>query len=248
MPSVAEPGIARPWAVRLCWTDALSAASLRLHAGIVGARDGESLWVRGDDRSEATIRMALQLPAEARFEILPDGQLIATGGRVPLGRLPALDWRPLDELFPLEIPPAALPCAVGARAALRLCRSETPSEPSALLIDTAHWRKFGTEAPAVRLKPLSFAVCRDGRCLVRGTPVPPLPGTRLVDDLGVLTPVGFGWDPALDAAVVRQVFRAGPGELILCRSPEDGEGFERIAADQFVRATRSAVRRSTTQA
>ena len=95
------------------------------------------------------------------------------------------------------------------------------------------------EAPQVRLDRWRFAVAADGRVAVHGQPLPPLPGRRWVEQEGIAVPAGWTWTPAVEAALLRQVFGLAEGDVALW----DVDGaWERIAADEFVRATRAAVR------
>jgi hypothetical protein len=101
------------------------------------------------------------------------------------------------------------------------------------------WRDYAVAAPQIRLNCLSFAASDDSQALVRGEPLPPLPGTRFVEVSGVAVPLGWTWWPAVDAEVVRQALGFAEYDLALFTSA--GE-CELIVADDFVRATRSAVR------
>jgi hypothetical protein len=239
LPPSEAPTIAGPWAVCVPWAKAASTLVLRLKPGLLAARDGDRIWLRGHDWSEGTTRLLRQLPVEAWYRVQPDGQLIRVDSRVPSGRLPALDWRPFETHWELRLPPASLPGRAGGRVALRLERTDDGRDADAILLDSPTWGRYAAIAPAVRLKPLSFAVCDDGRCLVRGRPVPPLPGLRLWESSAVLVPCGFTWEPAVDTAVVRQVLDVGDEDVVLWNA--DGS-WERLPADQFVRATRSAAR------
>jgi hypothetical protein len=91
----------------------------------------------------------------------------------------------------------------------------------------------------VRLERLTFAASADGRALVRGRPLPPIPGTRYYERAGVAVPCGWGWPSWLTAELVRAALVIAPGTLALF-SPAGT--WEEIPADQFVRATRSAAR------
>jgi hypothetical protein len=78
-----------------------------------------------------------------------------------------------------------------------------------------------------------------GRVIVRGAPLPPLPGVRLVEQDGIAVPAGWTWYPAIDAVVVR--------ELLSLKSEDSArwntaEGWQRISASDWVQTTRSAVR------
>jgi hypothetical protein len=60
-----------------------------------------------------------------------------------------------------------------------------------------------------------------------------------VERCGVAAPVGWRVDPPLDAEVLADPFGLAAGDLCLL---VDADRVERIGADEFVRATRSAVR------
>jgi hypothetical protein len=240
MPTPPEtPTAAGPWAVCLLWRDVASTLVLRLKPGLLAARDGDHFWLRGHDWSDGMTRLLRQLPAEAWYSVQADGQLIRMNARVPSGRLPALDWRPFETHWELRLPPASLPGRGEGRVLLRLERTDAVREADALLLDGITWADYAVKAPALRLKPLSFAVCDDGRCLVRGRPVPPLPGLRFWESSAVLVPCGYAWQPEVDTAVVRQVLAVGEDDLVVWH--EDGT-WERLSVDQFVRAARNAVR------
>jgi hypothetical protein len=91
----------------------------------------------------------------------------------------------------------------------------------------------------VRLEKLTFAASADGRILVRGTPLPPIAGTRYYARAGIAVPCGWGWPSWLTVELVRAALEIAPGTVALF-SPAGT--FEEIPADQFVHATRSAVR------
>ena len=240
MPTLSEtPTAASPWAVCLPWREVGSTLVLRLKPGLLAAREGDRFWLRGHDWSEGMTRLLRQLPLEAWYRVQPDGQLIRSDARVPSGRLPALDWRPFEAHWELDLPPASLPGRAEGRVSLRLERTDAVRDADAIVLDSKTWAEYAVDSPAIRLKPLSFAVCEDGRCLIRGRPVPPLPGVRLWESAAVLVPCGYTWQPAVDTAVVKQVLEVGEDDLVLWHA---SGAWERLSTDQFVRATRSAVR------
>jgi hypothetical protein len=123
-------------------------------------------------------------------------------------------------------------------------------EASLLLSRFDLWAAYAIEAPQIRLNPWRFAVAADGRVAVHVQPqakrvanlssaLPPLPGRRWVEQDGVAIPAGWSWTPAVDAALLREVFGLAEGDVALWHA--DGT-WERIAAEEFVRATRAAVR------
>ena len=77
--------------------------------------------------------------------------------------------------------------------------------------------------------------------IVRGEPLPPLPGQRWVDREGIAVPAGWRWSPPVEAAIVRAVFGLEPGDFALWQT--DGT-WQRIRAADFTPASRAAVRAS----
>jgi hypothetical protein len=110
-----------------------------------------------------------------------------------------------------------------------------------LIIPLDAWVTYGTDAPQVRLNRLRFAVSSDERVIVQGSPLPPLPGERFYERAGVALPCGWGWSPAIEPDLLRTAWKLGPHDLALVRP--DGS-WEHIRGEQFVRATRSAIRQS----
>ena len=78
-----------------------------------------------------------------------------------------------------------------------------------------------------RLDRWHFAVASDGRVVVRGAPLPPMPGILYCEEEGVAVPVGFAFSPRVESAVVGELLELQPHDLALFHA--DGS-WERIAA------------------
>jgi hypothetical protein len=231
-----------PWAVHLAASAAPAAAELRMETGIEVMEADDSLWLRGktcDERIDLALRT---LPGAIRYEVLSDGQLLPEGKHLPGGRLPEGPWVAIRSWAVVELPVAALAAQCTQRTAICLEPVSANDEPDILVCTLADWSGYATRAPQVRLERLSFAVSADGRALVRGRPLPPIPGTRYYERAGVAVPCGWGWPSWLTAELVRSALEIAPGTVALF-SPTGT--WEEIPADQFVRATRSAVRLTT---
>ena len=124
------------------------------------------------------------------------------------------------------VPLSVVPCASVREPALL----ETSLE---LLAD------YATSAPQWRLSRWSFAATADAWVLVRGLPLPPLPGTQWVESGGVCVRAGYEWSPGVEPAVVRLLLELSAGDIALLRT--DGS-WDRIAVDDWVRAGRSSLR------
>ncbi len=228
-----------PWAICLALEDAASLAPLRLTAGIEVGEAGRVLWLRGQAADEKVARVLQSLPAVVRCEMLAGNRLRNLEARIPAERLPDLLWQPLASWLRVELPVAVMPAVAPATVRLRLVRSMAERAADLLLADLADWVQFARTAAQVRLERLQFAAEAGGKVLVRGQPLPALPGRRFVLHGRIAVPAGFAWAPAVSAEVLMRRFGAVEGALVVWH--EDGT-ITRLHAEQFVPATRSAIR------
>jgi hypothetical protein len=244
-----------PWAIQLARQDAAALAALRLIPGVEVGEDGATIWLRSKTADENLSAKLAGLPALARYEWLASNQLRAMDQRIPSTQLPNLRWLPITEWLKVEAPTAALPGILDLPAAskpsedgqpatfnlqpLTLVRSSIENEPELLLTTIDEFTRFAEAAPQVRLDRLQFAANADGSVLVRGLPLPPLPGKRFALHGAVAVPAGYSWHPAVSAEVLASRFGITGDTLILWY--DDGT-FTRLHSEQFVPASRSALR------
>jgi hypothetical protein len=237
--AVLEKLMNTPWAICISREHGLSLAALRLGSGIEVGEHGHQLWLRGRHCDEILERKLSALPASGRYEWLSPTQIRMLNQRIPAGVLPDLQWQSLDGWLRVEIPASALPANPPATIALRLVRSASERDPELLLTTVEDLARFVASAAQVRLAGLQFAVEADGDVLVRGSPLPPLPGQRFVLHGGVAVPAGFAWEPAVDANVLTRRFGVSGDALVVW----NGDGsITRLHSEQFVPLTRSALR------
>jgi len=220
--------------------DAASLGPLRRQSGLEVCQCEDALWLRIrvlDEELDATIRA---LPG-TRFAVLSDQQLVPAGAQVPTGHLPEGPWTRLSEWMTVRAEPAAFCGRVTDRLRLRIVRGGYPAEANVLLTTVDRWRDYAVAAPQIRLDQWAFAVSGNGQVVIRGTPLPPLRGTRFVESSAVATPAGWTWSPPVAIEVVRAVLGLKQDDLALMHA--DGS-WHHILGDDFVRATRSAVRLS----
>ncbi|HUY90019.1 MAG TPA: hypothetical protein VMV10_14885 [Pirellulales bacterium] len=226
-------------ALSLSRDEAVCLGPLRRWSAFEVCEAEETLWLRAARLEDEQWEYCRRLPGAERFEVLADGQLLPVGARVPRGYLPAGPWEVLHRWLQLELPAAETALATPFQTALRLVRSSEPRPASWLLASLAEWSAYVETAPLVRLARWSFAADAAGRAAIRGAPLPPLRGTQYVEESGLAVPAGWHWSPAVEAAVVRAALRLEPGDCALWFA--DG-AWQKIAAGDWVRATRSAVR------
>jgi hypothetical protein len=216
----------------------MALSQLRLTPAIEVAEAGEEVWLRGRSADEGLSALLQALPAKVRYEWRPPDGLRQVDQRIPCGRFPNLQWQPLHSWLLVDVSPAALPANIPIAVPLRLKRSGQEHEPNLLLTRISDLRNFASQAARVRLERLTFAAAPDGRVLVRGNPLPSVPGLRFVLHEGVGVPAGFAWVPAVSKEVLARRLGASAEALVLWH--EDGT-ISRFHSEQFVAATLSAV-------
>lgn len=226
-------------AVRMPREQFAQLGAMRTTPGLEACDDGESLWLRTADPSEETLTELRSIAVAKLHRVLADGQLIAIDSRVPKGHLPNSGWQSLQSFLRVELPTAALAGAMPSAVPLKLVPVAETREPNVLLVDQHVWRDYAVTASQLRLDRWHFAVSISGEVLVRGTPLPPLPGRRFVEQHGICLPVGFGLSPPVDTKPLAAQYELTDNDLLLWI---DDNRRERIPAEHFVRATRAAVR------
>src|SRR5207237_5853789 len=122
---------------------------------------------------------------------------------------------------------------------LRHVRCAEERAPDLLLTTLEEISRFAATAAQVRLARLQFAANSDGDIIVRGQPLPPLPGQRFVICGGVAVPAGFSWEPQVGEDVLARRFGVSGDALVVWN--EDGS-ITRMHSEQFVPLSRSALR------
>jgi hypothetical protein len=237
------------WVIRLALADAASLSPLRLSRSIEVAEKERFIWVRGASGDEKIERLLRALPAIARYEVTSGNRLRNLESRIPAETLPALNWQPVNTWLRVQTPstnpraPSRTPHVGGYQCfgsvPLRIIRSTEERPITLVMTSLDDWREFAVNAPEIRLRQLRFAVDEAGNVVIRGKPLPPLPGRQFVLDGNVAVQAGFRWEPAVSAEVLSR--RLGLSADALALFHEEGT-FSRIEAEQFVPATRGAVR------
>jgi hypothetical protein len=228
-----------PWVIRTDIRHAEDVAQLRRIRGLTLLVDGDVLWLRGETREADLDRRIRSLPDAEMFDIQLDEQLTRPGEAVPSARLPDGTWQAISLWFTLQLPRTGFAAAHNERVMLKLVRSSALTEANFLETAWKTWFDYAISAPQIRLNPVGFALGDADTVLVRGTPLPPIPGRRYTESQGIIIPTGWRFEPDVGAIVVRQVLALDDEELALFS--EDGS-FERLPQAAFVQATRSAVR------
>lgn len=232
--------VTTPWAVLLPRESAAALARLRGNPALGVCETTEGVWLRGPRLEESLDHPLRLVPGGRWFAVVEEGQLLAEGNLVPLGRVPEGPWALLSEWLEISLPPfQERGSAALESVTLTLVPAAVEREPALLETALVQLANYVTTAPQWRIDRWTFAATSGGSVIVRGTPLPPLPGTQWVLDQSIATPAGLTWSPPVDAAVLQQLLGLAEGEIALLRA----EGTcDRIVADHWVRASRSAIR------
>ncbi len=227
-------------AVRMHYDDAASLGRLRRRSGIEVCERRDALWLRVQaitDELDAAIRT---LPG-TRFTLLADGQLVHFGTLVPKGHLPNGPWIDLAQWMIVQAESAAFSGKIRGKIELRLVRGGPTCESNVIVTPIDTWQEYVANAPQIRLDRWAFAMNGDGQVVVRGTPLPPVKGVRFVERAGVAVEAGWTWTPSVDPDVLSEILALASDDLALLHA---AGRWDHIQSDDFVRATRSAVRLS----
>jgi hypothetical protein len=229
------------WALKIAQSDGASLSPLRLSPSVEVAEKDNAIWIRSRSRDELVTRVLPAIPALARYDWLPGDRLRRFGSRIPSDSFPPMVWKPLVELVQVQLPPVTISTAKPGRVPLQLIRTAQEMNASLLLTDSGKWGAYARTAAEVRLSKWEFAINAHAQVLVRGEPLPPLPGRRYVLINNVAIPSGFTWSPQIDVQVLSQSLGLNSESIAIFH--EDGTHW-RLLSEQFVPATRAAVRAS----
>lgn len=242
------------WALQLSLDHLHRVGDLRAWNTIEGATDGTMLWLRGEGLDEARQRLLAPIADGPVYRLEDDGRLTPCGNAVPTGRLPDLQWQPLNPVLPLaKMAVVRLP-----RTALVLERSSNERQDVILVTDWTSFQGWALSAPEIRLQACRFAVEettrieRDSnltnsvRVVIQGDPLPPLSGERywLAGCVGV--PLGYRWSPAVDVLTLETIVCGkhadhGKNDKIWIWNREHNT-MDEIAVSDMLPVTRSNVR------
>ncbi|HVU65032.1 MAG TPA: hypothetical protein VHC70_13710 [Phycisphaerales bacterium] len=239
------------WALQLDPRHTPAAAGLRAFAGVDVCPTADALWLRGPCDGAAIERTMWLIPG-LRYRIDAAGKLVPWGNLLPVARLPEGAWMPLSEFLQPAFAAPALPGQVADRVTLRCVRTAREEPPALLLLDAATWAHYIDHAPAIRLARLQFALSSAGAVLVRGTPLPSLPGTPFTLDAAIACPCGYTWSPAVKASALSESLQLQKEEIALLawhQRPADVPPLDAgtlscqvIPASAWIPVSRSAVR------
>jgi hypothetical protein len=199
----------------------------------------EQIWLKGPLDSGKDQILIHSLPITSSYELDVERRLFPIGQLTPIALLEELDWKPITDFLPVEMPVSALPGIVESRMPIRLIRTTAPKGVYALLTSFAGWKVYVESAPLIRLRQLSFALSASQEVLVVGEPLPTLPGKSYWRNGNLLLPSGYDFDPPFIANLLNNHFKTEKSDFILFK--ENGE-WTSVSKDCLKQANRAVVR------
>jgi hypothetical protein len=192
-------------------------AGLRARPGVEVTLEGERAWVSWPAGDEEVLHRVLPVSGVELY-VLREGRWHRFGRH-----LPAFDAEPEDEpqpldrvLFPDPVRPLPTPSLELRPLPLGLAPDRRPRQAAAALCGLGDLAAWADTVPAARLGTLR-AAHREGRVLVLGERLPPLPAAERFWGESVLAPLGHRPDPDLPESALRAALGAEAEELLLLR-------------------------------
>lgn len=204
------------------------------------AETREEFWLRIEKPQDEFPLAVKQIPAKAKYR-LEDDLLFPLEGYTPIGKLPQMEWQPIASFMTVELPTAALPGNIEKQIPVKLIRTEEPKDTPFMLMSWENWRNYALQASNIRLQTLSFAVSVKQDVIVKGLPLPPMPGLLFWQNQQILLPAGWNFEHTILAEIFSINYLNGKEEWLLIRSEQE---WERIKKKNFINASRSAIRKT----
>ncbi len=221
--------------------DEVVLGSIRAIPNLRALRGEKGIWLRGIPMKKADARIA-GLPCIGKFITNESGLLFPEGNLTPQGKLPKGDWLELYKFIQVEIPASALPGEGMTKGEFKLTASESDKSANALLLDWDLFSAYAETAPSIRMERWKYIAGKDGKVLVSGLPLPPLPGKAYVLEDGLAVPSGYELDyPFLKKGIAKKLSEAG--KFVVLFEP-DGN-WHKIKKEYQKPVTRSAIRKTT---
>ncbi|MGC4014500.1 MAG: hypothetical protein QM755_08305 [Luteolibacter sp.] len=216
--------------------DLQSLAPWRAAGWELSPADQDRLWLRMKADDEVVF---MTLPLVGRWLEGGDGLMTRMGKRVPEQVAPSGGWTSLATLLPIGPPHRGAVGMPPMPVSWTLEPDDADQPTTALMCRWPDFMAWALEAFAPRLECLMFARCDDDRVFVTGHPLPPVRGQGYHPAGQLWLPGGYQLPAHLWPELLEERLRLGASRFALLYP--DGS-HEEMAEENFVRATRAAVR------
>lgn len=195
-------------------SDEMALGAVRCVPGLFMARSANAILLKINALDDSLPSELLSLPTINSYQVDEAGYMFPIGKLTPVGIIPDMDWRPISELLPVELPLAILPGINIRKCSIKLVRSTEAREGVGLLTNLSLLKRFVGTTNKIRFEHLEFAVEDKGRTLVLGSPVPSIPGKEYWADDHILLPTGYDFEYPVTRKLLKQKYDKGNCVLI----------------------------------
>ena len=213
-------------------------AAVRCHGDVAVVLSGDRAWVTWPPGDAAVWHRLLAVPGVMFFEER-EGRWYELGCRLPTFDLPpSQDAKPLDRvLLPAPLAADAAPPFAESPVPLRIVPSDQLHPTTALRTTLSALQAWVDGATTQELAAVRAARCGE-RVLLRGEPLPAIPGAERFWGDRVLVPLGFRVEPDLPETAIRAAAEVSLNEKLIITA----DGAEAVPEEAFAPLTRAGAR------
>lgn len=181
-------------------------AAIRHWSNVKVATEGTAIWVRNIDFAQLNSLEIKSMPHKKLF-YERDGKLFPVNRHLPDRNVPSLLWTPIERAVPVNLPSFNHNFfGINERISIQLILSQVERQAVAMIVGLSVLQHYVESAPAVRLKPMSWAVLNNDKAFLVGTPLLPINGPVFWNRGDALIPAGYDFEfYALSELITRQL-------------------------------------------
>jgi len=207
---------------------------------LVAAND-EWIWLLDKEATLAKDMRILSLPVVHSWRADEADRLFAPDQATPSAVLPPLQWVSLQQFIVPSAPVSAMPGEWPDPIRVTLVPAEMNRAAAALMTRLSLFQQYAGAAPAFRLEATRFAVNEKDDVFIKGSLLPPLPGTEYWRTGNLFLPAGWQFaNDVLETVVEKKLLQQASDLLVFSA---DGS-WQVIPDNKFVTGSRSAIRLS----
>ena len=155
------------------------------------AVDGSLIWIRGLSLEEIESATVLSIPSIRRY-YLKKAQLVPYGKKLPAMIEPSLLWSPIHRGLKVSLPKENFNYfGLDQQYKISIIPSDKIRTIDTTIVDLNKLERYIRTASSVRLKKLKWTILDNQRALIIGTPMLPIEGQDLYQNLCFLIPAGW---------------------------------------------------------
>lgn len=169
-------------------------AAIRPWQNLKLAYDQKQIWVKDLSYIQVESPEVKCIPYKTLY-YESEGKLCLLNSLLPDRNVPSLLWTPIERALPVKLPSFNHNYfGIGQKVALQLAPSEAEHEAEVMITAAATLEAYLATAPAVRCKPLSWALLNGNKAFIAGTPMLPIDGEVYWRKGHFIIPAGYEFE------------------------------------------------------